>query len=124
MKNLLIKAQEEESLARKQLEELHASITALLKLSAVGLEEKDLLLPDVDGGSMWTKDNKRWLALKKHISGIANELIASREASQRSQKLNDAMREQHGMLQDKYDTLCVMHLNSLNDFFLPQRNTS
>jgi len=123
MKSLLFKAQGEESSAKGQLEEMLAHMTDLVRRCAVESEEEKSLLPDLDDRSTW-KDNKRWVALKKHISGIANELVTAREVSRRSKKEMNDFFVRYGELKKKYDSLCVMHLRSLNEIPLPQSRNS
>jgi len=123
MKTLLVKAQGEESSAKGQLEEMLAHMSDLVRLCAVESEEEKSLLPDLDDRST-LKDNKRWVALKKHISGIANELVTAREVSRRSKKEMNDFSVKHDDLKKKYDALCVMHLKSLNEFSLPQSRNS
>merc|ERR1719397_1011060 len=123
MKTLLFKAQGEESAAKGQLEEMLAHMTDLVRLCEFELEEEKSLLPDLDDRSTW-KDSKRWVALKKHISGIANELVTAREVSRRSKKEMNDFSERYGELKKKYDALCVMHLKSLNEYSLPQSRNS
>eukprot|EP00495_Collosphaeridae_sp_1-RS-2012_P004672 TRINITY_DN3969_c0_g1_i1.p2 TRINITY_DN3969_c0_g1~~TRINITY_DN3969_c0_g1_i1.p2 ORF type:complete len:106 (+),score=25.49 TRINITY_DN3969_c0_g1_i1:187-504(+) len=97
MKTLLFKAQGEEASARGQLEEMLAHMTDLVRLSVDESEEEKSLLPDLDDRSTW-KDSKRWIALKKHISGIANELVTAREVSLRSKKEMNDFGERYGEL--------------------------
>jgi len=123
MKTLLFKAQGEESWAKGQLEDMYAHMTDLVRLCAVGSEEEKSFLTKLDDRTTW-KDNERWVALKKHISGLANELVTAREVSQRSKKEMNVIGVRYGALKKKYDALCVMHLKSLNEFSLPQSRNS
>jgi len=123
MKTLLFKAQGEESAAKGQLEEMLAHMTDLVRLCEVESEEEKSLLPDLDDRSTWN-DSNRWVALKKHISGIANELVTAREVSRRSKKEMNDFFVRYGELKKKYDSLCVMHLRSLNEIPLPQSRNS
>jgi len=121
LKDQLVKVEREGCAARKQLEELHTHVKALANMCKLGSEEKSL---QDSGGNSRGLDKKLFFGLREHITQTVNDLRTLKEESQRSLVEKNALCGMLDELKNKYNVLCVRHLESLKEWSLINRNRS